>query len=279
MTDHPSIGPVYASLKGQRALVVGGSRGIGRAISLRLAQEGAHVVATYVRAEEPALATIADCEALGIEALAIKADVGDPDAVRDLFKQLESWTPGGGKPGLDILVNNAARGLERPRPAIEQRSGHLHRTMDVNLFGPWGAIQAAAPLMDARGGGAIINLLSPGADHYMPGYAAVGVSKAALTSLTMYLATELAPRNIRVNAVSAGWVEGSEGDRTYQAEVANAVRPNVPTGRNVTPEDLAAAVVWLCSDQAPMLIGQTIFLDGGFAAAAWGPLLQSNDDS
>ena len=279
MTDQPSTGPVYASLKGQRALVIGGSRGIGRAISLRLAQEGAHVVSTYVRAEEPALATVADCQALGVEAVAIKADVGDPDAVRDLFKQLETWTPGGGAPGIDILINNAARGLERPRPAIEQRHGHLHRTMDVNLFGPWGAIQAAAPLMDARGGGAIVNLLSPGAEHYMPDYAAVGVSKAALTSLTMYLATELAPRNIRVNAVSAGWVEGSEGDRTYQADVANAVRPNVPAGRNVAPEDLAAAVAWLCSDQAPMLIGQTLFLDGGFAAAAWGPLLQSDSGS
>ena len=279
MTEQSSPGSMYASLKGQRALVIGGSRGIGRAISLRLAQEGAHVVATYVRAEEPALATVADCEALGVEALAIKADVGDPDAVRALFAQLADWRPGGGDAGLDILVNNAARGLERPRPAIEQRHGHLHRTMDVNLFGPWGAVQAAAPLMEARGGGAVVNLLSPGADHYMPDYAAVGVSKAALSSLTMYLATELAPRNIRVNAVSSGWVEGSEGDRTYKADVAEAVRPNVPAGRNVAPEDLAAAVAWLCSDQAPMLIGQTLFLDGGFAAAAWEPLLRGTADS
>jgi enoyl-[acyl-carrier protein] reductase III len=279
MTNQPSTGPVYASLKGKRALVVGGSRGIGRTISLRLAQEGVHLVATYVRAEDSALATVNDCQALGVDARAIKSDVGDSDALRDLFAQLEDWTPGGGAPGLDILINNAARGLERPRPAIEQRHGHLHRSMDVNLFGPWGAIQAAAPLMDSRGGGAIVNLLSPGADHYMPGYAAVGVSKAALTSLTMYLATELAPRNIRVNAVSAGWVEGSEGDRIYQADVANAVRSNVPAGRNVVPEDLAAAVAWLCSDQVPMLIGQTIFLDGGFAAATWGSLLHSNDHS
>lgn len=279
MTEQPPIGPTYASLKGQRALVIGGSRGIGRAITLRLAQEGVHVVATYVRAEEPALATVADCQALGVEAVAIKADVGDPDALRELFAQVADWKPGGGDAGLDILVNNAARGLERPRPAIEQRSGHLHRTMDVNLFGPWGAIQAAAPLMEARGGGSVVNLLSPGADHYMPDYAAVGVSKAALSSLTMYLATELAPRNIRVNAVSSGWVEGSEGDRTYKADVAEAVRPNVPVGRNVAPEDLASAVAWLCSDQAPMLIGQTLFLDGGFAAAAWGPLLRATGDS
>jgi len=279
MTDTPPPGPLYPSLAGQRAVVIGGSRGIGRAISLRLAQEGVHIVATYVRAEEPSHETVSACRAHGVEALAIKADVGDAEAVRQLFEQVEAWAPGGGGPGLDILVNNAARGLERPRDAIKQLPGHLHRTMDVNLFGPWGAVQAAAPLMDARGGGAVVNLLSPGADHYMPNYAAVGVSKAALSSLTMYLATELAPRNIRVNAVSAGWVEGSEGDRTYQADVANAVRPNVPAGRNVAPEDIAAAVAWLCSDQAPMLIGQTLFLDGGFAAASWGPLLRGEAGS
>src|SRR5690606_40312861 len=101
------------------------------------------------------------------------------------------------------------------------------RTMDVNLFGPWTAAQLAAPLMERRGGGAIVNLLSPGAEHYMPDYAAVGVSKAALASLTMYLAVELAPRGVRVNAVSAGWVEGSEGEHSYRAEVSARVRPYV----------------------------------------------------
>ena len=197
----------------------------------------------------------------------MRADAGDRDATAALFARAEAWG------GLDVLVNNAARGLERPRPAMRQRPNHLRATMDVNLFGPWEAAQAAAPLMERRGGGAVVNLLSPGAWTYMPDYSAVAVSKAALASLTRYLAVELAPRGIRVNAVSAGWVEASEGEHSYRANVSDAVRPHVPAGRNVSPADVAAAVAWLCSAEAPMLIGQTIHLDGGFALAAWNAVL------
>ena len=264
--------PVYASLAGKRAVVLGGSRGIGRAIALRLAAEGCHVLVNYARSTEAADATAADCRALGVEAEAVRADVGDAVQLRALFERVETWG------GLDVLVNNAARGLERPRPAMEQRPKHLHATMDVNLFGPWTASQAAAPLMEALGGGAIVNLLSPGATHYMPDYSAVAVSKAALASLTLYLAVELAPRGVRVNAVSAGWVEGSEGEHSYRAEVSQRVQPHVPAGRNVRPEDIAAAVAWLCSDEAPMLVGQTIHLDGGFAASAWNAVLDRPAD-
>ncbi len=260
---------MYPSLAGKRALVLGGSRGIGRAIALRLAAEGVHVLVNYARSADAAEATAADCRALGVESEAIAGDVGDAAELAAVFERVKSWG------GLDILVNNAARGLERPRPALEQKPLHLHRTMDVNLFGPWQAAQMAAPLMEARGGGAIVNLLSPGAQHYMPDYAAVGVSKGALSSLTMYLAVELAANRIRVNAVSAGWVEGSEGEHSYRDEVSDAVRPHVPAGRNVHPDDIAAAVAWIASDEAPMLIGQTIHLDGGFADAAWRAVLGS----
>ena len=265
--------PVYASLAGKRALILGGSRGIGRAIALRLAAEGVHVLVNYARSAEAAEATVADCRVLGVESEAVAGDVGDAEALAAVFERVRAWNPGGGEGGLDILVNNAARGLERPRPALEQKPLHLHRTMDVNLFGPWQAAQLAAPLMEARGGGAIVNLLSPGAQHFMPDYAAVGVSKGALASLTMYLAVELAAKGVRVNAVSAGWVEGSEGEHSYRDEVSNAVRPHVPAGRNVHPGDIAAAIAWIASDEAPMLIGQTIHLDGGFADAAWRAVL------
>lgn len=271
--------PVYTSLRDQRALIVGGSRGIGRAIALRLAREGVHIAATYARNEEAAAATVEECRALGVEAIAKRADVGVEAELRTLFNELSEWTPGSDEPGIDILINNAARGLERPRPALQQRQGHLHRSMDVNVLGPWLAVQLATPLMQSRGGGAVVNLLSPGAEHYMKDYAAVGVSKAALASLTMYLAVELAPLDIRVNAVSAGWVEGSEGDRTYKADVANKLRPLVPAGRNVAPEDIAATVAWLCSNEAPMLVGQTIYLDGGFSDAAWLSLMEEAEPS
>jgi enoyl-[acyl-carrier protein] reductase III len=257
---------MYESLRGKRALILGGSRGIGRAIALRLAAEGCHVVINYARSTDAADATAAAARAVGVDAEVMRADVGDPAAVRQLFEQV-------GADGLDILVNNAARGLERPRPAIEQRPKHLHETMDVNLFGPWGATQAALPLLEARGGGSIVNLLTPGSFQYMPDYSAVAVSKAALASLTLYLAVELAPRGVRVNAVSAGWVEGSEGEHSYRAAISDRVRPYVPVGRNVRPEDVASVVAWLCSDQAPMLVGQTIHVDGGFSASAWAAVL------
>ena len=258
---------LYPSLAGKRAVVVGGSRGIGRAISLRLAAEGCHVLVNYARSAEAAEQTAAECRASGVEAEALRADAGNREELAALFARAAEWG------GVDLLVNNAARGLERPRPAIAQRPGHLHATMDVNLFGPWQAAQAAVPLMEERGGGGIVNLLSPGAWQYMPDYSAVAVSKAALASLTRYLAVELAPRGIRVNAVSAGWVEASEGEHSYRGGVSDAVRPHVPAGRNVAPEDVAAAVAWVCSGEAPMLVGQTIHLDGGFGLAAWNAIL------
>lgn len=258
---------MYPTLAGKRAVVLGGSRGIGRAIALRLAAEGTHVLVNYARSAEDAEATAADCRALGVESEAVRADVGEPVAVTALFARADGWG------GVDILVNNAARGLERPRPAIDQRPKHLHATMDVNVFGPWQAIQTVAPIMERRGGGAIVNLLSPGAFQYMPDYSAVAVSKAALASLTGYLAIELIPRGIRVNGVSSGWVQGSEGEHSYRAGVSDAVRPHVPAGRNVSPDDVAAAVVWLCSDEASMLVGETVHLDGGFGFASWRAVL------
>jgi enoyl-[acyl-carrier protein] reductase III len=258
---------MYPSLAGKRAVVLGGSRGIGRAIVLRLASEGTHVLVNYARSAEAAEATAAECRAHGVESEAVRADIGDAAELASLFARVEEWG------GLDILINNAARGLERPRPAIDQRPKHLRATMDVNLFGPWTAVQLATPIMERRGGGAVVNLLSPGAWQYMPNYSAVGVSKAALASLTRYLAVELIPRGIRVTGVSAGWVEGSEGEHSYRANISDRVRPQVPAGRNVTPEDVAAAVAWLCSDESSMLVGETVHLDGGFGIGAWRDVL------
>jgi enoyl-[acyl-carrier protein] reductase III len=263
---------MYPSLSGKRAVVLGGSRGIGRAIALRLAAEGTHVLINYARSIDEAEATVEQCHALGVEAEAVQANVGDPEALAALFHDVKAAG------GLDILINNAARGLERPRPAIEQRPKHLHATMEVNVFGPWQASQAAVPLMEDRGGGTIVNLLSPGSWNYMPDYSAVAVSKAALASLTTYLAVELASRDIRVNAVSAGWVEGSDGEHSYRNEISDRVRPHVPAGRNVSPEDVAAAVAWVCSDEAPMLVGHTLHVDGGFGAGAWSSILESPVD-
>ena len=261
-------GPIYPELKGRRALVLGGSRGIGRAISERLATEGMHLAINYSRSADIAEEAAAACRERGVDVQLVQGDIGVESELKTVMESCIGEGP------LDVLVNNAARGLERPRSASEQRTQHLHKTMDVNLFGPWFASQMAIPHMQARGSGAIINLLSPGAWKYMAGYSAVATSKAALESLTRYLGVELAEHGIRVAGVSSGWVEGSDGERAIRDEISERVRPHVPSGRNIAPEDVAAVVAWLASDQTPMFAGQVLQLDGGFDASSWRAILE-----
>jgi enoyl-[acyl-carrier protein] reductase III len=243
---------------GRVTLVTGGSRGIGRAAALRFAELGSAVVINYSRSEPEAQATAAQVEARGARALALRADVGDPDQIRAMFAEVSERF---GR--LDFLINSAARGMERPRGALESLPRHLRHTLEVNVLGPWFCAQEAARLMPE--GGAIVNLLSPGSRRYVPRYAAVGVSKGALESLTVYLAVELAPRGIRVNGVSAGFVEGTEGVRLIPKELLEAHRQRIPAGRNVRPEDVAEVVAFLCSDAASMIAGQNIVVDGGYS--------------
>jgi enoyl-[acyl-carrier protein] reductase III len=250
MADRPLAGKV--------ALVTGGSRGIGRACLLKLASLGADVIVNYSRSAEDAEAAAREAGALGARALALQADMGDRGTIVAMFKRV------GEEFGrLDVLVNSAARGLERPRGAVDSLPKHLRHTIDVNLFGPWFSAQEAAKLMTE--GGAIVNLLSPGSQRYLPRYAPVGVSKGALASLTTYLAVELAPRGIRVNGVSAGLVEGTDGVRMLPQEALAQYRRLVPAGRLVSTEDVAGAVAFLCSDAAAMIIGHVIVIDGGYS--------------
>jgi enoyl-[acyl-carrier protein] reductase III len=245
-------------LSGKVALVTGGTRGIGRAIAMKLAREGADVVINYSRSQADADATVAELRALGVQAEALQCDIGHREAV---FAMVQAAGERFGH--IDVLINSAARGLERPRAAIDSLPKHLKHTMDVNVFGPWFATQAVVKYM--TGGGAIINLLSPGSDRYLPKYAPVGVSKGALESLTIYLAVELAPRGIRVNAVSAGLVEGTDGVRMLDQEMVGDYGAKVPAGRHVHPEDVADAVAFLVSPAASMIIGQTLLVDGGYS--------------
>ncbi len=250
MTERPLAGKV--------ALVTGGSRGIGRACALKFAQLGAGVAVNYSRSADDAEATAREVEALGGRAVALQADMGDRDAIVALFARVRDEF---GR--LDALVNSAARGLERPRGALESLPRHLQHTMDVNLFGPWFCAQEAAKLMAA--GGAIVNLLSPGAHRYLPRYAPVAVSKGALESLTTYLAVELAPRGVRVNGVAAGLVEGSDGVRSLPPELLERYRQVTPAGRLVRTEEVADAVAFLCSDAASMIVGHVLLVDGGYS--------------
>jgi enoyl-[acyl-carrier protein] reductase III len=244
-------------LEGKVALVTGGSRGIGRACVLKFAGLGASVVINYSRNAENANAAAKEAEAFGVHALPIAADVGDRNQIVALFERTKSEF---GR--LDVLVNSAARGLERPRGALDSMPKHLLHTLEVNVLGPWFCAQEAARLMTE--GSSIVNLLSPGSQRYLPRYAPVGVSKGALASLTTYLAVELAPRGIRVNGVAAGLVDGSDGLRMLPPELLERYKQTAPARRLVQPEDVAETVAFLCSDVASMIIGHVVVVDGGY---------------
>lgn len=243
------------SLKGKVALVTGGSRGIGKAICLELASRGADVAFNYFRNHEAARAAEVQVSARGVKCLRARANLGEPETIPELVSKVVSSL---GK--LDILVNNAASGVMRPAAELEPK--HWDWTLDINARAPWLCAIEAAKVMPV--GGRIINISSPGSTRVLPDYFAVGVSKAALEALTRYLAIELAPRQISVNAVSASFVqtEALEAFPDSAAVKQIASRPT-PAGRPVTPEDVARVVAWLCTDDAWMIRGQTILVDGG----------------
>ncbi|MEW5829469.1 MAG: enoyl-[acyl-carrier-protein] reductase FabL [Chloroflexota bacterium] len=242
-------------------LVTGSGRGIGRAIALHFARHGADVVVNYFRNRAPAEQTAAEIESLGRRALTVKADAGDLDDIARLFDEIEAAFG-----GLDILVHNAASGYNRP--VMEQKPKGWDWTMNINARSLLFMAQRAAPLMEQRGGGAIVSLTSYGSTHVMPGYVVVGASKAAIEALTRYLAVELAPQNIVVNAVSPGVVETEALDHfdviNQDRQIIERVKSATPAGRLVQPEDVAEVVGFLCSPAASMIRGQVITVDGGY---------------
>jgi enoyl-[acyl-carrier protein] reductase III len=241
------------------ALVTGSGRGIGQAMALRLAREGADVVVNFFRNRAPAEAAAAQIRTLGRRALVVRADVGEPEGIEALFAETEKEFG-----GLDILINNAASGYNRP--VMEQKIKGWDWTMNINARAALFCAQRAAPLMEKRGGGYIVNLSSPGAQRVMPDYVVVGASKAALEAVTRYLAVELAPKNIVVNAVSPGIV-ATDALKHFAAaregDVLGKAIQSTPAGRLVTPEDVANLVAFLCSPAAEMIRGATIPIDGG----------------
>jgi enoyl-[acyl-carrier protein] reductase III len=255
--------------EGKVALVTGSGRGIGRAIALRLASQGADVVINYFRNREPAEQVCEQIRSLGPRALLVKANVGDLEQLEELFSKVDREYG-----ALDILVNNAASGYNRP--ALEQKPRGWEWTMNINARATLFAAQHAVPLMQRRGGGHIVNITSMGSQRVLPDYVVVGASKAALEALTRYLAVELAPLNISVNAVSPGMAETEALTHfrdlvTDLAATVAYVEDNTPAGRLVTPGDVAGVVAFLCSPDAVMIRGQIIVVDGGFT------LLQSPD--
>jgi enoyl-[acyl-carrier protein] reductase III len=251
---------VCMDFTGKIALVTGGSRGIGRAIALDLARRGADVIVNFFRNRVAAEETAAVIRSFGRRAFVVKAHVGDETKLDTLFETVRDEAG-----GLDILVCNAASGFLRS--SLEQDARGWDWTLNINARSVLLCSQRATPLMEARGGGAIVSISSLGSTRVLPNYVAVGVSKAAIESLTRYLAVELAPKNIVVNAVSASIVE-TDALKHFpdggQQMVATGVN-RTPAGRLVTPDDIAGVVAFLCSPTAHMIRGQTVVVDGGYS--------------
>ncbi|MFC1941914.1 enoyl-[acyl-carrier-protein] reductase FabL [Chloroflexota bacterium] len=248
--------------KGKVALITGGSRGIGRAITLKLAAEGADVIINYFRRRESAELTAQQARESGVRTHIIKADVGSEEKIDRMFLEIEERF---GR--LDILINNAASGVARNALDLDSRGWDW--TMDINARAFLLCAQKSVKLM--KDGGKMVSISSLGSRLVMPVYTAVGVSKAALEALTRYLAIELAPMGICVNGIAAGAVE-TEAMKIYAGDQPQQAWNNTPAGRMVQPEDIANIVAFLCSDEAAMIRGQIITIDGGVSLAPMGTI-------
>lgn len=247
---------MYPELRGKCALITGATRGFGRAIALRLASEGTTVVVNYRRSKSEAHEVVETIKASGGQAIALRADVGDDEALDSMFAEIRREL---GR--LDILVANAAFGV--PGPVLEATAKHWDVTMSASARSLLSLAQRAVPLMSS-GWGRIVSITSEGAHRILPGYGIVGAAKGALEALTRSLAVELAPEGILVNGVMAGLADTKSFRAIPGAEQAIAeARRTTPLGRTIEPEDVANVVAFLCSDQASMICGQFIVVDGG----------------
>jgi len=242
--------------EGASVLVTGGSRGIGKAIAQRFAELGAARIAIgYLRNDAAAEAAAEELRAAGAEPVLVRGNVSS----ERVASEVAELGP------LDVLVHNAATGVIRP--ALEVQKKHWDWTLDANSHALLALAQAAVPQM--RAGSSIVGISSLGSTRVLENYVLVGTSKAALESLVRYLAVELAPRGIRVNAVSAGVVDTAALEHfPNKDEMLVMARERTPAGRMVEPADVADAVVWLCSPGAAMVCGQTLVVDGGFSLLA-----------
>jgi enoyl-[acyl-carrier protein] reductase III len=262
VSELAAAGAPGTCLNGRVAVVTGASRGLGRAIALRLAREGADCAITYRRNEHLAREVAGEVEGAGRRALALPLELGEPDEVGPVFERIASaW----GR--VDILVANAA--ATSFRPLLEQRAHNVARTFAISVHSLIAMVQAAAPLMAGRSG-RIVVISGVDSQQAMVGHGLLGAAKAGAESLVRTLALELGPRGITANAVVPGFVE-TDSSRYYLerglgrdfADAAGQLAAATPVRRNGTVEDVAALVAFLASDEAGFLTGQAIVLDGG----------------
>lgn len=245
-------------LKNKIALITGGSRGIGRAISLTLAEAGATVVVNYLRRKSAADELEQFIRSKGQTCRLFKANIEDE---AEINRMMDFISEEYGR--LDILVSNAVFGVVKPVTEIKHR--HWEKTLNTNAAALLTLAQKMAG-MPGSSDGSIIALTSLGGQRVLPGYSIVGVSKAAIESLVRYLAVELAPRGIRVNAIAPGVVE-TEALRYFPDadKMVREAKEKTPLKTLTTPEDVSQLALFLCSDSSSKITGQIITIDGGYS--------------
>lgn len=246
---------MYNDLNGKIALITGASRGFGKAIALRLAKEGCHVLLNYRRSKTEAEETAKEIEAIGGKVTLIKADVGKEEKINDMFKAIQSTF---GK--LDILIPNASFGI--PGKILDATSRYWDITFDSTSKSLLLMARLAVPLM--KDGGKIITITSYGGQRVLEDYGVVGPAKAAVEGLTRSLSVECAPLGITVNGVMPGLSDTKSLRAIPGAEEAlENVRLKTPMNRLVTADEVANVVAFLSSNQGNMIVGQFIIIDGG----------------
>ncbi|MCH8026653.1 MAG: SDR family oxidoreductase [candidate division Zixibacteria bacterium] len=242
--------------KGKTAFVSGGTRGIGLAIAETLAKGGANVVINFFRSRSSADAAIEKIKSNGVECYAHRANMGKAEQLAPIFDKIKKKF---GK--LDILISNAALGTYSSLLEVDDKAWQI--AMDTNARAFLRCIQLAVPIMPENS--RIVALTSIGSSSYIPGYASIGVSKAAIETIVKYAAVELAPKKINVNCVSGGFISTDSlkifPNFEYMLKEASK---RTPLGRVGTPQEMANVVAFLASQESSWVTGQTILADGGF---------------
>lgn len=246
-----------SQLQGMTAIVTGGSRGIGRAICVALAQEGANVVTCYAHGADGANETVKLCQEYGVKAEAIKADVANNDDVAAMITKVKSEYG-----SVDILVNNA--GITKDNLILKMNEADFNQVIDTNLKGAFLCIQNVAKIMLKQKSGKIINISSVVGVSGNAGQANYAASKAGLIGLTKSVAKELGSRGITVNAVAPGFIE-TDMTAKLPDEVVDEMKKSIPMKSLGQVEDVANLVAFLASDHARYITGQVICVDGGMA--------------
>ncbi|MBF8982175.1 3-oxoacyl-[acyl-carrier-protein] reductase [Lutibacter sp. B2] len=243
------------NLDGKTAIVTGGSRGIGKAIAMKLAQLGANIVVNYTSSAQQAEDVVELIKNMGREAIAIKANVANFDEVQNFISQAEE------KFGeIDILINNA--GITKDKLLIKMNEDDWDKVIEVNLKGTYNCTKAVSRKMMKQRSGKIVNVASVVGVNGNAGQSNYAASKAGIIGFTKSIAKELGVRGINVNAVAPGFIQTNMTD-VLSDEVKNHIMSQIPMKKLGTPEDVANTIAFLCSDEAKYITGQVINIDGG----------------